>query len=109
MRRDYFAWENRGELNFENHYYKPFLKRYIEEIRSVDPEALIFMEGVLLGVPPQWEQHDPSHVVNASHWYDSFTLLTKIYNPEMTVNLMTRQMVFGAADVQKLFTDQLAA
>jgi len=108
LRPDHFTQVSGHKVDFENDYLKPFIKRFITEMRSVHPEAFLFLEGVPGGGHPHWRADDPPNAVNAAHWYDALTLLTKHYNPEMTLNFFTRQFVSGAEAVRQAFVEQLA-
>jgi len=109
LRPDHFATVNGRAAKFETDFLKPFLLRYIEEIRSVDPDAIVFIEsgGELPGVIP-WGANDPPDVVYAPHWYDGMTMVAKHYNPEYNVRTYPRvEFVFGAKNVQALFEQHL--
>lgn len=88
-------------------YVKPFITRFATEIRAVHPDAILFLEGVPGGEHPRWTAYDPGNAVNAAHWYDGLTLFTKMFNPEMTVNTVTREFVMGAEAVAASFVEQL--
>ncbi|MCP5110506.1 MAG: glycoside hydrolase family 5 protein, partial [bacterium] len=81
LRPDHFASIDGRQVNFEEDYLKPFLKRYTAAIRAVDPDAIIFLEGSPFSGHPSWGADDPPGVVNAAHWYDAATLLTKSFHP----------------------------
>jgi PKD repeat protein len=109
LRPDHFAMVNGHAANFETDFLKPFLLRYIEEIRSVDPDAIVFVEsgGEHSDVIP-WGPDDPPHVVYAPHWYDGITLITKHYDPEFNIRTHpTIEFVVGAENVQAMFEEQL--
>jgi hypothetical protein len=108
LRPDHFARANGQPIDFPNSYLKTFIKRFIAEIRSVDPDALLFLEGVPGGAHPHWEADDPPQAVNAAHWYDVLTLVTKQFNPDQTIDFTTLQSVEGADAVAQSFVDQLA-
>ncbi|NQT74157.1 MAG: cellulase family glycosylhydrolase [Chloroflexi bacterium] len=109
LQPNYFATVNGHEVNFERDFLKPFLLRYIEEIRSVDPDALVFVESRgEYSNPIPWGSDDPPHVVHAPHWYDGLTLFTKSYDPEFNMRTHPKLgMVFGAENVQAMFEGQL--
>ncbi|MBZ0280568.1 MAG: cellulase family glycosylhydrolase [Anaerolineae bacterium] len=110
LRPDHFARKPDGSaINTADDYLKPFIKRFIAEIRAIDPKALLFLEGVPNGGHPSWSAEDAPQAVNAGHWYDILTLITKQFNPEFTVDSATRQFVQGADAVAQTFTNQLAA
>ncbi len=104
LKADHFA----TPLDVANNYIKPFIKRFIKEIRDIIPDTLLFLEGVPGGAHPHWEADDPSGAVNAAHWYDGMTLLMKQFNPDFTVDISTGQPVMGADAVASAFVNQLA-
>jgi hypothetical protein len=107
LRPDHFATRNGQPINVADDYMKPFIKRFITEIRSVDPKAMVFFEGAPGGDHPHWGPDDPQQVVNAGHWYDIITLMTKQFNPEFALDWSTQQPVTGREAVIKAFTEQL--
>ncbi|MBZ0298866.1 MAG: cellulase family glycosylhydrolase [Anaerolineae bacterium] len=108
LRPDHFAQVNGRPVDFGRDYLKPFMLRFIRAIREVEPAALVFMEGDPNGGHAAWSADDPAGVVNAGHWYDGMTLLTKTFNPEFSVDFQTMKVVESKADVQALFDGNLA-
>lgn len=109
LRPDHFAHKPDGSpINAAEDYLKPFIKRFVNEIREIDPKALLFLEGVPGGQHPTWSVDDASQAVNAGHWYDILTLFTKQFNSEFTIDMLTRQPVTGQDAVVNAFVDQLA-
>ena len=102
LRPDHFA-----PADFANDYLRPFANRYAREIRSVDPEAIIFVEGDPAGGNPDWGPEDAPDVVNGSHWYDGLTLFTKRFIPFLGVDMHTGKFVLGRKRVQRSFVEQL--
>jgi hypothetical protein len=108
LRPDHFAHKPDGSaINPADDYIKPFIKRFVTEIRAIAPNALLFLEGVPGGQHPSWSEDDAPQAVNAGHWYDFLTLITKQFNPEFTIDIVTRQPVMGAEAVAQAFTTQL--
>ncbi len=108
LRPDHFVKVNDRPVNFAADYLKPFAVRFINEIRTVHPGAFLFVEGAPGGDHPHWGPDDPPNVVNAGHWYDGMTLVTKHFEPEMTIDFQNLQPVFGREAVRQAFVDQLA-
>ena len=109
LRPDHFSRvKNRG-VDFSNDYLKPFALRYIEAIREVAPKTIIFLEGSPFGGGHfRWGPADPKNVVNAGHWYDGMTLLTKRFDPQINIDLSSMQIVQGESEVRELFVRKLA-
>ena len=107
LRPNHFAKANGEPVDFADDYLKPFIKRFITEIREVDPDAILFLEGVPGGEHPEWGPDDPGDVINATHWYDALTLFTKHYSKRMTIDFFTQRPVLGKRGVRKAFVRQL--
>jgi len=107
LRPRHFA-EIRGRPVLFRQYLAPFLQRFAEEIRSVDPEAAIFVEG-----PPRKAQLDSTlsqlaGLVAAPHWYDGLTLFTTKYRPYLALDLSTGKLQFTPRGNWRSFAAQLA-
>ncbi len=87
----------------------PFMRNFITKIRSIHSGATLFVES------------DPTHVhglelnamewggvVNASHWYDNMTLLSKQFNGEVALDIKNLAIVEGRDDVAKMFKETIA-
>ena len=107
LKPDYFMGANGHTPNFANEYMKPFILRFVREIRSVHPDAILFLEGAPGGEHPHWGEGDPVRAVDAAHWYDVLTLVTKTFNSEFTVDFRSMQSVQGEAEVAQAFVRQL--
>ena len=106
---DHFGLVNGRTPDFMRDYLKPFIVRYAKAIRTIDPHAIIFVEGAPGGGHLDWGADDPAQVVNAGHWYDGVTLFTKQFNPDFTFDLSNGQMVNGRENVAQVFADQIGA
>ena len=59
LRPDHFARKPDGSpVDVANDYVKPFIKRFISEVRAIDPKAILFLEGIPDGRHPQWTASD---------------------------------------------------
>lgn len=103
----YFSAVNGKKTDFNVDYYKPFLLRYMNTIRSVDPRWLIFAESSFKSELPEFSASESKNVVNASHWYDIVTLLTKDYYPVFSVDRRNRKFILGKKAIRETFHDQL--
>jgi hypothetical protein len=104
----YFNAVKNKEVNFNNDFLKPFLKRFYRTITSVIPSTCIFLEGVPGNPVPRWYSYDGHRVANASHWYDSFTLMNKKYIPWLGYDPIHERVVIGKKRVKKSFSLQLS-
>jgi hypothetical protein len=105
---DYFARVDGRDVDFERDYLVPFIRRYADAVRSVDPDALIFAEGEPQALPPQVGE-ERSGFVSAAHWYDVVQLLLKRSSPWLGYDAVRNRIVLGARAVRRSFAWQLAA
>jgi len=104
----HFASVGSRTVDFANDHLLPFLQRYAREIRTVDPEAILFVE-----TPPrqrlvQWDLGKVPGAVHAAHWYDGFTVFTKRFVPFLGVDFDTSKLLLGKKRVFRSFVEQLA-
>ncbi len=107
MHAGHFASVSGRPVDFVRDYLKPFIVRYAAAIRSVDPDAILFIEGAPTGLKLAWDAGDPPNAVNAGHWYDAITLLMKHFNPDLTLDFFSGQFINGTENVAKAFAEQL--
>ncbi len=108
LRPDHFCQVDGRAVDFARDYLRPFLERYTREIRSVDPDAILFLEAPPRQVPPQWDLEAFPRVVHAGHWYDGMTLFMKRYTPFLGVDLDTARINLGRRRVRRSFVEQVA-
>ncbi len=112
LRPDYFRLVDGRSVTAED----PFIGRFITEVaqtvRAVRSDWLIFAEvdpfSALSGghgFPPGL----PEGVVNASHWYDLAALVTKRYDPDRSVDLLTGRPLEGAQAIEDNYVERLSA
>jgi hypothetical protein len=107
LRPDHFSRVNGKPVNFNQDYLRPFVNRYAQGIRSIDPETIIFVETVPGRELPHWGPADACNVVSAPHWYDEQVLFMKTYDPAVGFNMRTRLPVHGAGEIRQSFAAQL--
>ena len=91
---DYFQMFNGQPLDFGRDIISPFYHRVAATIRSIRDDWLIFAEADPFGghgLPDDC----PERTVNASHWYDLATLVTKRFHPWRTQDLLTGEVYEG--------------
>ncbi|MBS1982611.1 MAG: cellulase family glycosylhydrolase [Bdellovibrionales bacterium] len=87
---------------------EPFARKYAESLRHAHPSAILFIEGEPGGADHlSWNSDIP--VVNASHWYDLLTLITKRYDPAAALVWGSTDTVRGEEAVRESFRAQIAA
>ena len=107
LRPDHFKIVNGRMVDFTRDYLKPFFDRYIHGIRSVDPDALIFLETEFGQEPPDWGTEDFKNIIWAPHWYDGLTVLLKRFSPHIAANALKRSVVIGRKKIQESFSEQV--
>lgn len=108
LRPSYFFARDGKKVNFEQDYLKPFMIRFLKQIRSVKPRSIIFLGSVPSRDRVMWSEKDGKNVVNADHWYDGKTLIFKKFTPGFTIVTGKYLPVFGKNNVRKAFINQIA-
>lgn len=103
LRPHHFAQVNGRDVDFPNDFLKPFINRFGMAIRQEDEAALIFMEAVPHKGLPAWTKEDIPDVVDASHWYDDLTLITKRFHWYASIDLASGRLALGPGRVRALF------
>jgi hypothetical protein len=100
--------EVRGKAVHFGQYLEPFLQRYAREIRSVDPDAVIFIEGPADQGDLRWPLDELPCIVAAPHWYDGLTLFTTAFRPYLALDLRTGKLQLTPRGNWRSFVAQLA-
>lgn len=107
---DYFVERNGKKVNYFRDYLSPFICRYSEELRSINPDTVIFYEGpaetILKGEGIEFVL--PSNVVNAPHWYDVATLGLHRFMDRFSYDFIDGRKLFGGKAIKKAFARQMA-
>ncbi len=109
LKPDYFTMVNGKAVDFSADYFKPFAVKFKEAIHSVDSSWLIFAEHALFHKLPQFSERESGNMVNAGHWYDIATLLTKDYSSWFGVDGAKGKLVFGKMAIRKMFHNTMAS
>ena len=108
LRPDHFAKVGDRKVDFSRDYFRPFANRYASEIRSIKPDAIIFVECLPGETHVTWTPDDAPNIVHAAHWYDFLTLFTKNFRSWMTLDYTTSKVVIGRKKVRQTFINQIA-
>lgn len=102
---DYFA-----DFDFFADGVRPFARRYMNALRKIHPDTFLFIESdPIASETLTWENAPAERIVNASHWYDALTLISKQYNPALALQLgKEARFVTGVEAVNQLFETQIA-
>ena len=108
LRPNHFAQVNGRATNFARDYYPAFAKRFARAIQSIDPRALIFVQGEPGEDAPAVRAGDIPNLAYAPHWYDGITLMVRRYMNHLGADMLKRRLVLGADAIQRSFAAQLA-
>ncbi|HAH10517.1 MAG TPA: hypothetical protein DCL48_10485, partial [Alphaproteobacteria bacterium] len=107
---DHFRIVRGRMIDPEADYMVPFFNRVAETIRAENPDWLVFAEFdpfQTLGGHP-FPQGCPARMVNASHWYDIVTLVTKTFMYPNAINPFNGKMLEGREAILQHYVSQLA-
>jgi len=108
LKGDHFVIHDGKTVDFARDYMAPFVDGFIRTIRAVDPQAVIFIEDEPDRSPRVNKLVQLKPLVNAAHWYDILTLLSKRYLNALTIDMITRKLVIGKQNVDRVFAHQLS-
>ncbi|MBU6996564.1 MAG: cellulase family glycosylhydrolase [Theionarchaea archaeon] len=104
----HFGILNGNPVHFFADYLTPFINRYAVQIRNNHPDTFIFIEGEPYHTEPmKWGVKDAQNVVNASHWYDGVTLITRRFSTLYNYDITTGSLVLTQRGIRKMFERQL--
>jgi hypothetical protein len=98
LKPDYFGLVDGQPVDFDRDFLAPFVEKYIQAIRAVDPDAMIFI------TPPQAEARygpsgfslpNPERIVLAPHWYDGTTMGFQRYLPWIGADTTGDRVIFA--------------
>lgn len=109
LQPEYFVEAHGRRADFGEDYLRPFLNRFAQAVRSVDTDAIIFVEPEPNEWPPSWSEADARQVVFAPHWYDGLTLIRKHYSPFLAYDQRAGSLVVGTPGrIRRSLAEQLA-
>ncbi|MBS1554169.1 MAG: cellulase family glycosylhydrolase [Bacteroidetes bacterium] len=103
LKADYFGVRDGKKVDYATHYFKPFVIKYQEAIHQVDSSWVVFVEAALMKELPKFSAEESKQMVNAGHWYDAITLLTKEYSSWIGLDVKRAKPVFGKTAVRETF------
>ena len=107
LKNDYFKIRNGYEVDFSEDYFKSFVVKYAAAIHSIDSSWTIFAEPALLQELPKFSEAESKQMVNAEHWYDAATLLTKQYSSWFGIDVRKAKPVFGKKSIRETFHENM--
>lgn len=107
---DFFLGDAEVDRVLERDYVVPFFHRVAETIRSVRESWLVFAEisPHTIGQFRTYPAPMPDRTVNALHWYDFTALVTKSFNPEKVVDVMSGEVREGPQAIADHYLKQLS-
>jgi hypothetical protein len=112
LKNDHFSKYQGRRPVYADDFLKPFLIKYIDAMKTAEENTFFFIEGLPNckneDSHPSWNKDDPSNVINAFHWYDGFSLITKSFHSWFTFNADTLKIVLGKKNVSSYFAKCLA-
>jgi hypothetical protein len=109
LKPDYFTRVNGHPVDFNQDYLRPFANRYAAAIRTVMPQAAIFVES-MPGLPaPRWSDLDAKNIVHAPHWYDIYHIATNDFSPWVAIDGKNSKLLFGRKNIRRAFAEHMAA
>jgi hypothetical protein len=111
LNNNYFIEHNGKKINYFRDYLSPFICRFAEDIRSINPDTIIFYEGpaeaILKGKGVELKL--PKNVVNAPHWYDVATMGLHRFMYMFSYDFIEGKLVFGRKAIRKVFVRQMTS
>lgn len=104
LNEDWFS----GGVDAERDHFVPFFARVAETIRAVREDWLVFAEFDAFKGVHAFPAGMPERTVNASHWYDVVTLVTKTFLYPSMLNPFNGRMIEGRAAILDHYAAQLA-
>ncbi|MBI1261339.1 MAG: cellulase family glycosylhydrolase [Rhizobiales bacterium] len=106
---NFFSSRGNQTFDMDRDFMGPFFANVAARIREVNADWLLFAEldpgaGFAHGFP----KDTPERTVNASHWYDIVTLVTKSFGFPQWYNPFTGKTLEGAEAIEEAYTRQLA-
>jgi len=110
LNNDYFIEHKGKKINFFRDYLSPFIGRFAEALRDINPDNIIFYEGpaeaILKG--KDVELLLPKNVVNAPHWYDVATMGLHRFMDMYSYDFIEEKILFGKRSIKKAFNRQMS-
>jgi hypothetical protein len=106
---DYFMKRNGTTVNYFRDYLSPFIRRFAEELRRINPKTIILYEGP---AEATWKGTGvdlvlPDNAVNAPHWYDVATMGLHRFMDHVSYDFMNGRLLFGGRAIKKAFQRQM--
>ncbi|MDZ4739862.1 MAG: cellulase family glycosylhydrolase [Alphaproteobacteria bacterium] len=107
LREDFFEVVKGKMIDVDADGMAPFFQRVAREIREINSDWLIFAELDPFRAGEGFPPGTPERTVNASHWYDIVTLVTKAFMFPTSLNPFTMKTLSGAPEIEGHYANQL--
>lgn len=108
LREDFFVNVGGRPVDADHDFMTPFFHRVAKEIRAVNNDWLIFAElDPFRGMTAEGFPPVPERTVNASHWYDLATLVTKTFMYPTAINPFNMKILNGAGEIEDSYAAAL--
>lgn len=106
---DFFQRCGNRAVEHERDYMVPFFNRVAKTVRSVRQDWLVFAEVDPFDAAQGhgFPEGMPERTVNASHWYDISSLVTKQFDPNHMVHVLTGEVRDGAQAIEDAYTREV--
>jgi hypothetical protein len=95
--------------NFEETFYKPFVKEVGKKIHEIDSKSILLVEHVIGSHPIDWKENDMKNIVFSTHWYDGVLLATKQFFSFFGFDLLKmKKFIRFPKWIRKEFAKQIA-
>jgi len=109
LQPDYFAVHLGRRVDAEEDHMAPFFRAVATTVRAVRDDWLIFAEVDPFAASRggRFPKDCPERTVNASHWYDLACLVTKTFDGERSVNILTGRAREGRQAIEDGYVEEL--
>jgi hypothetical protein len=107
LKKNYFSNVRGRIVDFTTDYWKPFALKFARALHSIDSRWIMFAEPALFTKLPQFTSEESVNFVNAGHWYDGVTLLTKKNMDIVNADVDNASIIFGKRTVREYFNKYL--
>ena len=107
-REDFFSQAGAHKIDADHDAMTPFFNRIASEIRKINNDWLVFAElDPFRGMTGEGFPPVPERTVNASHWYDIVTLVTKTFMYPTAINPFSMKVMNGAGEIEDSYASAL--
>ena len=109
-RPGHFSVRDGEPVDFTGDFLEPFMRRFDSEVCTAAGKGrrfVLFVEGVPNAARPTWDRGESGSVVDATHWYDDLTLVTKRWLGFAAYDARRGRIVLGPGRVRRYFIEAL--